>query len=186
MPQEPAFLAKTEKAITKINHVFTFAAGMFILAMVLIITYDVIMRNFFDSPSLWALDLARFSLVYIFFLALAPALQSGQHVSTDIFLAKFSLRTQWYLKLVALMITAIYGVILFWQVTETTLKVFEDNRIFPVAIELPMKYVYMVAPVGALQFIVTAMFCLAVVFFREAPLRQVQKEAIPPKRVINQ
>jgi len=186
MPQEPAILAKTEKVISKINTLFTLLAGLFILGMVVIITQDVILRNFFDSPSLWALDVARFSLVYIFFLALAPALQSGQHVSTDLFLTKFTPKTQWYLKMIAFMITAVYGLVLFWQVTETTLKVFEDNRIFPVAIELPMKYVYMIAPIGTLQFIVTSLLCLAIVFYREAPIDKPAEDTIVDKKVINQ
>lgn len=186
MTKEPIFLTKTEKVMKKINFVFTLLGGIFILGMVFIITYDVIMRNFFDSPSLWALDLARFTLVYIFFLALAPALESGQHVSTDLFLSKFPVRVQWYLKMIAFLLTTIYGSVLFWQVTETTLKVFEDNRIFPVAIELPMKYIYMIAPIGALQFMLTSILCLVIVFYRETPVKKQQVESISQKRVINQ
>ncbi|WP_153722757.1 TRAP transporter small permease [Sporosarcina cascadiensis] len=164
---EPKFIIVVERIMKKINNVFIALAAVMIMALVIIIVQEVIRRYFFNQPSTWALDISRFLLVYVFFLSLAPALQSGAHVSTDMVTSKLSPTMQWICKQIAYCLTIIYGIILFWQVLMPTIQVFSNNRIFPIVIEVPMKYVYVIAPIGTAQFVITSIICLILTFYRE-------------------
>lgn len=163
---EPKIVSKIEKVMKVINSFFIFLASILIFLMVVIIVQEVLRRYLFNNPTTWSLDIARFLLVYIFFLALAPALESGTHVSTDMITSKLSATAQWISKLIAFLLIAIYGVILFWYVLLPTIDVFQDDRLFPVAIALPMKYIYIIAPFGVIQFIFTALVCMIITFYR--------------------
>src|SRR5699024_1785407 len=109
----------------------------------------------------------RFMLVYVFFLALAPALQTGAHVSTDMVTSKLSAVWQRYARVFVYLLSSVYGVVLFWYTLLPTIEVFKNGRLFPVAIDLPMKYVYIIAPIGVAQFVFTSLVCLLLAFFSE-------------------
>ena len=150
------WIARLERVTGTLNRVFILLAGLLAVVICAIIFYDVLMRNAFDAPTIWALDLSRFLLVYLFFLALAPALQTGGHVSVDILQQWVSPRAWRRLRIAAVALTIVFGCILLWQLTRATLDVFESNELFPTAIPLRVKYVYWIGPVGTLEFILTA------------------------------
>jgi TRAP-type C4-dicarboxylate transport system permease small subunit len=127
------------------------------IAILAVVLYDVVMRNAFDAPTIWALDVSRFLLVYLFFFALAPALQAGTHVSVDAVLHWVPPRIARHLRLLAITATILFGLILFWQVSRAALEAFIRDEMFPTAVRVPVKYVYWIAPVGTLQFVLTAL-----------------------------
>jgi len=139
-----------------LNRVFILLAGLLAVAICAIIFYDVLMRNAFDAPTIWALDVSRFLLVFLFFLALAPALQTGGHVSVDILQQWVSPMAWRRLRITAMTLTIAFGCILLWQLTRATVDVFETNELFPTAIPLRVKYVFWIGPVGTLEFLLTA------------------------------
>ena len=65
----------------RVNRLFLSAAGVLVVLLLLIMAYDLVARNVFDAPTSWALDFARFLLVFVFFLAVAPALERGRSKS---------------------------------------------------------------------------------------------------------
>lgn len=138
------------------NKLFTWLAGIMILIITVLIVQDVIRRYFLDDPTAWALDISRFLLVYIVFLSLAPALESGQHVTVDILTEIVSEKAQKYLKMGVFVLTIIFGIIFSWKLLGVVLDAAADNWLFPVQFHMPMKYIYWIAPVGMLQFILTA------------------------------
>ena len=74
-----------ERCTRAVNRAFALIASVLVLAIVAAILREVVFRYAFNEPSIWALDGARFTLLFVFFLALAPALESGHHVHVDLF-----------------------------------------------------------------------------------------------------
>lgn len=142
--------------IKKVNKIFTGLSGGLILVIAILLFQDVIRRYFLNDPTSWALDIARFILVYVVFLSLAPALQSGQHVTVDFLKEVISANKQRVFNIIVFFLVTIFGAILFWKLSLVTLEVIQDNRMFPIQIPVPVKYVYAIAPIGALQFTLTA------------------------------
>lgn len=63
-----------------------------IVPMVLGLTYEVFARYFFKAPTIWAYDITYMLYGSHFMLGAAYALYKGQHIRTDIFYQKFSIR----------------------------------------------------------------------------------------------
>jgi TRAP-type C4-dicarboxylate transport system permease small subunit len=140
----------------RVNRVFLAFAGLLAAAILLALSYDLVARNVFDAPTLWALDISRFLLLFLFFFALAPALESGAHVSVDILEHYLGPRARRLLRIVARLLVLLFGVFLMWQICRTTYEAFVENSLFPTVVPVRLKHVYWIAPIGVLQFLLTA------------------------------
>lgn len=141
--------------VSAINRCFLMISGLMILAVVGIVLWDIVSRNVFGQPTLWALDTSRFALVFIFFFALAPALESGAHVAVDILYEYLQDGPKRTLLIIAQSIVIVFTLILLFYVYGETRESFEDDGAFPATIPIKMKYVYWIGPVGVLQLLLT-------------------------------
>jgi TRAP-type C4-dicarboxylate transport system permease small subunit len=154
---QPDALLRLTRAV---NHVFLRLAGAIAALILAFIVYDLMMRNVFNAPTTWVMDVSRFLLVYVFFLALAPALENGSHVSVDILDHYLSPGSRRALRILALALVLIFGAFLLWQLTRTTIEAFEDDTLFPTLVPVKLKYVFWIGPVGMIEFLLTALALL--------------------------
>ena len=141
----------------RVNGVLLAAACLLAAAMLLVLAYDLVARNVFDAPTVWALDISRFLLFFVFFLALAPALESGAHVSVDIVEHYLAPRPKRLMKICAQVLVLVFGAFLMWQICRSTYEAFVDNGLFPTYVPVKLKHVYWIAPLGVLQFLLTGL-----------------------------
>lgn len=159
---EPAWLAPAARFTRRVNAVFLAVSGALAAAIMLVILQDVVRRYAFNDPSAWVLDICSFMLVYLFFLALAPALEAGSHVSVDLFSRAFPPRFRRRVLLLDAVLTVVFGAILCVMLLNDTLEAFADDNPFPAStIPMKMKYIWVVGPVGVAQFVLTALVLLA-------------------------
>ncbi len=159
------------RATQAVNRVFLALACLAAGAIFVVILYDLIMRNAFDAPTVWALDVARFLLVYLFFLALGPALEAGSHVSVDVVEHWVSAAAARRLRIAATLLTIAFGAIVLWQVSRATVDAVVRDEMFPTAVPMRVKYVYWIGPLGALQFVLTAIAALGELWTRSSVSR---------------
>ncbi len=76
---------RTAAGIERLSALLARAAGVALLAMMLVVCYGVVMRYALRSPVAWANEFARFSFLPVVALALAYALRQGAHVVADVF-----------------------------------------------------------------------------------------------------
>jgi TRAP-type C4-dicarboxylate transport system permease small subunit len=145
-----------------VNRVFLVAAGALTLAILAMVANDIVRRSVFDDPTIWGLDYSRFALVYLAFLALAPALQAGTHVNVDLVEQALAPGVRRVVRLVALALVVVFGSFLLWQVWRTTVEAFVDDALFPTMVSVKLKAVYWIGPVGMAQFILTGLARLVV------------------------
>ena len=144
------------RTLRKINFALGIAGAVLTVIMMVVVLYDVFRRYVLNDPTIWAFDIASFLLVYIIFLGLALALQDGSHVSVDIFLILFRDRVRRALRIIGLALTVVYGGVLTWVVARYTMQAFEMDWKAISLVPISLKYVYIVGPLGALLFTVTA------------------------------
>lgn len=142
------------------NRLFQFLAGLAVVFIVCALGYDLVARNMFNAPTLWAMDLSRFALVFVFFLGIAPALEKGAHVGVDLLATTLRPRAQAALKVFALFLVVVFATVLLWQVTKLTMDIFARGGRFPTVIPIERKHVYWIGPVGVAQFLLTALVML--------------------------
>ncbi len=160
-----AFIRFTQR----VNRLFLGLASMVALIILAMLAYDLVARNVFDAPTLWALDFSRFLLLFLCFLALAPALESGAHVSVDLLEHYLAPGPKRVMRILAHLLTLIFGAFLMQQTTTSTWEAFVENALFPTAVPVKLKHVYWIGPLGVLQFLLTGMAMLAETV--RAPLR---------------
>lgn len=144
------------KLVTGLNRLFLAIAALVIVVLAVFMTYVVIRRYVFSSPLGWALDVARAMFSYSVFFALGPTLQNRNHVSVDLIHERLPARWKYWATTVAWVMVLLYGTLLLWQVGDHTISAFETGRRFPGSWPIEAKYVYVAAPIGVAQFVLTA------------------------------
>ncbi|MDJ0937702.1 MAG: TRAP transporter small permease subunit, partial [Kiloniellales bacterium] len=80
------------KYVDAVNRVFGLIAMYLVYAMIGILFYSTISKNFFD-PSLWTLEMAQFAMVTYYLLGGGYSMQTGDHVRMDLLYSRWSDRT---------------------------------------------------------------------------------------------
>jgi len=90
-------------------------SSLTILAMVLIISFEVFSRYFFNEPTSWVTEYSLYMLVGISFLSAAYAHLSGSHIRVEILLNILSDRLQNQLKQITAWLGLLFLVLATWQ-----------------------------------------------------------------------
>ncbi|SDN83973.1 TRAP-type C4-dicarboxylate transport system, small permease component [Lutimaribacter pacificus] len=148
------------KAVEGVNALFTAIACLLVAAIGIIVVAATLARSF-GAPQMWAHDYAQIAFVYVVFLSLAPALQSGQHVTVELFEGLVPRGFRKYLDHVAAIACILFGAIFFWYLWQLTARSFGDNRLANAVITVQLKWIQVIGPIGVLQFVLTALLRLA-------------------------
>lgn len=82
------------------------------VAMMFIVTFDVILRYFFNAPTVWAGEVASFLTISVVFLGLAQNIRLDGHIRIDVFTNLMPERTRLLLNVIAHAVAIIFSVAL--------------------------------------------------------------------------
>jgi TRAP-type C4-dicarboxylate transport system permease small subunit len=105
--------------------------------------------------------------VYVFFLGLAPALESGHHIGVEHFDTFVPPLIRPAVAYIASTLIILFGAVLLFQLWRTTSRAFGDGRMSIQTIAIPLKWIYVIGPIGTIQFILTELSLLARHCWRE-------------------
>jgi TRAP-type mannitol/chloroaromatic compound transport system permease small subunit len=100
----PSWYYATIRGIDRFSDVTGRLIAMSMLVLVGIITYEVVARYVFNSPTVWVYEASAMVNGSAFMLGCAYALFKGAHVRTDIFWEKFSERRKGIIDLVSYLV----------------------------------------------------------------------------------
>ena len=84
----------------KLLNALAVIAALLLLAMVVIITGDILLRNLFVKGFVWANEVSEYALYMITLLTAPWLLRRGQHVRLDLFLTALPKRGAWLMEAV--------------------------------------------------------------------------------------
>jgi TRAP-type mannitol/chloroaromatic compound transport system permease small subunit len=93
MALSPRLVAVTRQ-IDRCTDIIGLAVAWLNVPLVLVVSYEVISRYFFDAPTIWVFDATYMLYAAIFMLGAAYALHKGAHIRTDFFFETWSIRTK--------------------------------------------------------------------------------------------
>lgn len=129
-------------------------AGLVVLAITLLISYDVGMRYLFDSPQLFVDELAGFLQVFVIFAGLGYTFLTGNHVRVDLLTSHLAPARRARLRVVSLIAGLAVIVVATWVTASSAYTAFVYERVSTV--ELYPLWMPMVAiPAGLLLLAVT-------------------------------
>jgi len=103
--------------------------GLCVLAMTLMVSYDVLMRYFLDDPQLFVDDLTSFLLVAVIFLGAGPVFYKGGHIRVDLVTSRFKPKAQSRLRVVTLFIGIVLLGIVTYETMVSTVGAFQTGRV---------------------------------------------------------
>ena len=98
-----------EKALATVTHRVSNFGQLTLMAMVLLIVVDIVLRRFFNSPLSWSLEVVQVMLVVVVFFSVAYCAVRGGHVNIDVLIARFPARLQAAVDIV----TSLFGIAVF-------------------------------------------------------------------------
>jgi len=109
--------------------VASLVAGFATLAIVLLISWDVTMRSFFDRPQLFVDEVASFLEVLVIFGGAAYTFRAGGHVRVDLItgLARPSARA--WLRVATLTLGVAFLAVVIWVTTQSALTAYRYGRV---------------------------------------------------------
>lgn len=107
------FLSILRRVLTRIAAPTAFGfAGAGVLALVTmmaIVTFDVVLRYFFNDPTVWAGEVASFLTISVVFLGLGQNMWCGDHIRIDVFTNLLPVRVRFSLDVVAHAIAIVFA-----------------------------------------------------------------------------
>jgi TRAP-type C4-dicarboxylate transport system permease small subunit len=155
--------------VERCNAVLGYISGLGILIMGLILSYEVVCRYFFNSPTIWVQEVAVYIYMWTMLAGCSYTLQKGKHVRIDLVLEKLSKRTQKMLEVVTSIVGMGFSAVVAWQgylMLASSLK-FSKVSATPLRVPMwiPQSALFLGFALLTLQFLI-----IAVVRFNESVL----------------
>lgn len=120
--------------------------------------YDVIMRYFFNQPSLWISTTIQYAMVLLACVAGPYSLNKGSFVKLDLFYEKFSPRVKAICDILTFGFAFLYLYVLITKGIEAAQLSFTSNETTPTSVRIPLYHLKAAIPIGA--------FCVLLVIIK--------------------
>jgi TRAP-type C4-dicarboxylate transport system permease small subunit len=148
--------ALLSKRVGGVNHWFDavlsltgYLSGLITVFMMIIVALEVVMRYFFNRPSLWIIDIATLGIPFITLLGAAWVLREDKHVKIDFIHHLISPRKRALLDVVTSIVTFLACVLFFYQALVIFYTAYEWKENLFRSIIIPKIYVLWPFPLGA-------------------------------------
>ena len=122
-------------------------AGLATLAIVVLISYDVLMRYLLDRPQLFVDEVASFLEVLVIFGGLAYTFQRGGHVRVDLVTGHLPSVARAWLRAAGLLVGLAFLLVVIWTTTQSALTAYRYGRVSTVML-YPIWVPMLVIPAG--------------------------------------
>lgn len=169
------YLSSVFHKIKRLNAVCATLSGLVLLFVTFSIFVDVILRYFFNRPSIWVTEITTYLFLYIIFLGTAYALQEGMHIRVTFLLDRFNEKVIRITNLITALFAMIFSFVLLWETSEMTWYAFKENWTSPTMLNAPYAYIYVAMVFGSFLLFVTFL-CDTVLKFRAVtPEKETEK-----------
>jgi TRAP-type C4-dicarboxylate transport system permease small subunit len=151
-------------------------AGLAVLVIVALITYDVLLRYFLNQPQLFVDELASFLQILVIFGGLAYTFRTGGHVRVDLVTARLPARARAWLRAAGLIMSLAFLGVVMWTTTQSALTAYRYGRVSTVML-YPLWAPMLLIPLG-LALLAAVMLAALVAQLRA--LRAPHADELPP------
>ena len=124
-------------------------SGLATLALAVIISFDVVMRYFFNRPQLLVDEISPFLLLLVIFGAAAQTFRVGGHVRVDLVTTHLSAPARAWLRAITLAIGILFLSVVIWVTTQSALTAYRYGRVSAVML-YPLWVPMLLIPAGLL------------------------------------
>lgn len=156
-PSMGPFYKKAKDLIGRVNFGGALFGGLAVFCMCLTITYDVILRYFFNRPTQWAVEVGELLMLPTVFLAAALVLRDDGHIRADILYRRITGFKRIVLDLALYIMGLAWSFVLLWEGWQIFYEFLKRGKTTPSA-ELPTYPPMFLAAVGCTFLVIECLF----------------------------
>ena len=153
-------------SVRRLNLALAFLAGVSLLALAGVTTYEVVMRYLFNAPTSWSLEISEYLLVFCIYFGMAYTTQTGAHVSVPLFYSRVSKRAQRIFDAITSILLFIFWIILLWQTLGIAIGYLIRNVRSETMLSTPLFYPMLLVVIGSFTSSVQAILAIHDTFNR--------------------
>jgi C4-dicarboxylate transporter DctQ subunit len=139
--------AKPADLISRASRVAALLSGLATLILAVMISFDVLMRYFFNRPQLIVDEVGPYLLLVVIFGAAAQTFRVGGHVRVDLVTAYVPRPARAWLRVVNLTLGIAFLAVVIWVTTQSALTAFRYGRVSAVLL-YPLWMPMLLIPAG--------------------------------------
>ena len=101
-------MLKFQSIVEKNNRALGILSGLGILLMGMIVSYEVVCRYVFNSPTMWTQEVSIYLFMWTMLAASSYTLQTGKHVRVDLLIDRMRAKTRKFFDVLTSVIGMIY------------------------------------------------------------------------------
>lgn len=145
-------MGKAGVIIEKVNSFLGFVSGLLFLIIGLLVTWSVVTRNFFANPHTWAMEIARYLLIWAIFTGVSYTMQEKEHISveilTDMLLRKGRIRERKVLQFIGYILSLVYTATIFATSYKSLTIATKLKKLTTGFIQVKASYLYLAVMIG--------------------------------------
>lgn len=145
---------KGKGTFDRIIDVMAFVAGILLVAAVLIVCIEILMRYFVQRPQVWTVEVCEYILFAIAFLGAPWLLKVGGHVSVDIVTEHLGSKSRDYTRLFSMAAGVLISAIICWFSLMTAWDCYKSGVLVTKTLTIPKHYFLIFIFVGYLLLLV--------------------------------
>lgn len=154
------------RLVAPCDFVLALIAGISMLVLTGLTTYEVVQRYFFNAPTSWSLEIIEYLVVVCVYLGMSYSIRKGAHVSVPLLYEKLSERTQKVLDIVTSLLLLLFWLVFLWQTADTAIDYLMRGVRSETLLAFPLFYPMAIVAVGSLMSSVQAIFIVYDNFLR--------------------
>jgi len=134
------------RSIDKLIDILGFVAGVFLVALSILVCCDVAARYFRLFAMPWSLDFAQYGLYLITFFGTPWVLKTNGHITIDLLVSKLSSQNAYKLKIASSYLGGLICAVLFIFSVIVLVRTFNEGTTVPDNFMFPEWWIYAFAP----------------------------------------
>jgi TRAP-type C4-dicarboxylate transport system permease small subunit len=129
-----------------------------ILAIALVVFYEIVARLVFDAPTTWSQEIAVYLLLALGFLGFAPTLAADEHIRIDMLVRRFRPGARRALEVVIYLSIAAFAAVAAWGGVDMVRQSLRFGRKSLTLLEIPVWIPQLLVPIGLVMLLATALW----------------------------
>jgi TRAP-type C4-dicarboxylate transport system permease small subunit len=123
------------------------ACSCLLLVMLVILSYQVVLRYCFHNSNSWSEELARYLFIWFIFIGASYATQQWAHIRLEASLNLYPEKARKYVKYIGAILWIAYNVVIIIVSTKFTITIYRSGQI-SLGMNLLLAYIYAAIPIG--------------------------------------
>jgi len=133
-----AAIGKFRTVVERCNLALGIVSGLGVLAMGIILAYEVVCRYGFNSPTIWAQEIATYLYMWTMLAAASYTLQSGKHINVDLVIMHLPARARALTEIATSAIGAVFCAVVAVQAYEMIAVTVQFGKVTATPLRVPM------------------------------------------------